>query len=77
MNRSLSAKCGHVKRQLMQGKPLTGELLEFALGCMNEGSGHKLLDEISRKLRSGDQLTEYESHIFVEVILLNVRLNAA
>ena len=59
MNRSVSAKCGHVKRQLVQGKPLTGELLEFALGCLNESSGHKLLNEICGKLRSGEQLTEY------------------
>jgi hypothetical protein len=77
MNRSVSATRGHLKRQLVQGKPLTGELLEFALGCMNDSSGHELLDDICRKLRSGDQLTEYESHIFVDVILLHVRLNAA
>jgi hypothetical protein len=77
MNRSVSAKCGHVKRQLLQRKPLTGELLEFALGCISDSSGNILLDDICRKLRSGDQLTEYELHIFVEVILLHVRLSAA
>jgi hypothetical protein len=44
---------------------------------INESSGHELLDEIRRKLRSGDQLTDYESHVFVEVILLHVRLNVS
>jgi len=77
MNRSVSAKCGHVKRQLAQGRPLTAELLEFALSCMNENSGVKLLDGICRKLRSGEQLTDYEYHVYVEVILLRVRLSAA
>lgn len=77
MNRSVSAKCGHVKRQLMQGNPLIGELLEFALSGINENSGNKLLDGICGKLRSGHPLTEYELHIFVDVILLHVRLSAA
>jgi hypothetical protein len=77
MNRSVSAQCGHVKRQLRQGLPLTGELLEFALGCMNEGSGVKLIGDICSKLRSGDQLTEYEAHVFVDVILLHKRLSPA
>ncbi len=29
--RSHGARCGHVKRQLLDKKPLTGELLDFAL----------------------------------------------
>jgi hypothetical protein len=61
----------------MQGKPLTGELLEFALSGMNESSGDKLLDGICRKLWSGDQLTEYELHIFVDVVILHARLSTA
>jgi hypothetical protein len=77
MNRSVSARCGHVKRQLSEGKPLTGELLEFALSHVGESSGLKLLDGIREKLKSGDQLTDYELHVFVDVILLHTRLSAA
>jgi len=72
---SVSAKCGQVKRRLKANEPLKGEVLEFALSVIGGGTDD-LLDGIARKLRAGQQLTEYEYHVFVEVILLHVRLAA-
>lgn len=77
---TVSAKCGHVKRHLSRNEPLNGEVLEFALSCLpDEGSpaDNELLGGIRQKLLSGSKLTEYEYHVFVEVILLHVRLGAA
>jgi len=61
---------------LNQGEPLEGEILEFALSIV-EGSDDALLVEISRKLRAGEELDEYEHHILVDVLLLHVKLGAA
>jgi hypothetical protein len=78
---SISAKCGHVKRRLSRGEPLTGKLLEFALDVIGEGTGNSrhdaFFDVIAAKLKDGTQLSEYEFHMFVEVVLLHVRLGAA
>lgn len=73
---SISTKCGQVKRRLKQDEPLEGEILEFALSIV-EGSDDALLVEISRKLRVGEELDEYEHHILVDVLLLHVKLGAA
>lgn len=78
--KAVSAKCGHVKRKLIQGKRLNGEVLEFALSVLPDekrgsSSSDELLDRIRQKLLSGHQLDEYEYHVFVEVILLHVRLS--
>jgi len=67
--KSLSARCGHVKRRLARDEPLTGKLLEFALDCTGDPN-------IARKLSAGEELSEYEYHIFVDVELLHVRLGA-
>ena len=74
--KSISAKCGHVKRNLNQGKPLEGRVLEFALSLV-EGSADELSIEIGRKLKEGERLNNYEHHIMVDVILLHVKLGCA
>ena len=66
--RAVSAKCGHVKRKLIQGKRLNGEVLEFALSVLPDekrgsSSSDELLDRIRQKLLSGHQLDEYEYHV--------------
>lgn len=78
--KAVSAKCGHVKRQLRRGERLTGDLLKFALDTLPEDASHAgngPLVRIREKLVSGHHLDEYEYHLFVEVILLHVRLSAA
>jgi len=58
---------------------LTGALLQVALDAIGDGirpPGDKLLDGISRKLRSGTPLDEYESHLMLDVFLLHARLAA-
>lgn len=75
-----SAKCGHVKRRLLRNEPLTGRRLRFALDVLNKdgnSSNEAFLTGISRKLQSGEQLTEYECHFMVDVVLLHNRLGAA
>lgn len=65
---AISAKCGHVKRRIKRNEPLTGKVLEFALEVVGED------DEMAAKLVRGEPLTDYERHIFLDVILLHVRL---
>ena len=60
---------------------LTGEVLEFALSALPDekrgsSDSDELLDGIRQKLLAGDQLSDYKYHVFVEVILLHVRLSA-
>jgi len=69
-----SAKCGHIKRRLRQGLPLTGKVLEFALEIVGEGD--EFSNEIARKLKAGAKLGDYESHILMDVWLLHIRLAA-
>jgi hypothetical protein len=66
--KSISAKCGHVKRDLRRNKRLTGKTLAFALTVVGEDS------EISEKLKAGRVLTDYELHWVIDVRLLNARL---
>ena len=68
--RSISAQCGHVKRDLLRNKRLTGKTLEFALSVVGHDS------EIGEKLKAGRALTEYELHLMIDVFLLHVRLGA-
>jgi len=67
--KSFGARCGHVKRRLGQGEPLTGKTLELALEYAQD-------DEVSRKLVAGEELSEYEYHVLVEVVLLHARLSS-
>ena len=68
--RSISAKCGHVKRQLLRNKRLTGKTLEFAFTVVGQDS------EIGEKLKTGKALTEYELHLVIDVWLLHKRLGS-
>tara|TARA_R110000796_G_scaffold18061_1_gene55031 strand:- start:706 stop:984 length:279 start_codon:yes stop_codon:yes gene_type:complete len=67
--KSFSARCGHVKRRLKKGEPLTGKTLELALEYAQD-------DEVSRKLVAGEELSDYEYHVLVEVVLLHARLSS-
>jgi hypothetical protein len=67
--KSFGARCGHVKRRLKQGEPLTGKTLELALEYAQD-------DEVARKLNAGENLSEYEYHVLVEVLLLHARLSS-
>ncbi len=67
--KSFGARCGHIKRRLKQGEALTGKTLELALDFAQD-------DEVARKLVAGEQLSEYEYHVLVEVILLHARLSS-
>ncbi len=68
--RRVSARCGHVKRRLVQNETLRGNLLEFALSVVGENS------EIGEKLRAGRPLTHYERHLMIDVYLLHERLGS-
>lgn len=65
--KSFGARCGHVKRRLKLGEPLKGKTLELALEYAQD-------DEVKRKLEAGEELSEYEYHILVEVTMLHARL---
>lgn len=67
--KSNSARCGHVKRRLLRNERLTGKTLEFALSVVGEDS------DLADKLRSGQQLSDYELHWMVDVVLLHKRLS--
>ena len=79
----IGKKCAQVKRRLNANEPLTGETLAFALELMPDPRGDKadkydaLWAEIARKLKGGEQLSNYEHHLMVDVVLLHVRLQAA
>jgi hypothetical protein len=82
MNRSNSARCGHVKRRIATGKPLKGKLLAFALDLIDENINgtassepDKMLKSIADKMQKGTALTDYEVHIMVETVLLSKRLS--
>lgn len=72
--KAFSARCGHIKRRLNQDERLEGPLLELALDLAGEDNGKDL--NIAKKLKAGEKLSEYEYHVFVEVILLHARLSA-
>jgi hypothetical protein len=76
--RSHSARCGHVKRRLLEGRPLTGELLDFALSIIGDQKklGSLRLSDLGRKLIDGERLTEYQLHLMVDVYLLHAKLGS-
>ena len=73
--RSESAKYGHVTRRLLRNDRLTGKVLESALSVVGQGgTGDSLCDGIAAKLIAGRQLSDYEKHIMIDVLLLHARL---
>ena len=80
--KSNSAKCGHVKRRLAQNERLTGVVLDFALGVLDEGMGSEadtkkdeFLRGIAAKLVAGETLDDYECHYMVDVLLSRKRMS--
>lgn len=60
---------GHIKRKLLKGERLKGELLELAVSCARG-------EEFANKLRHGEKFTDYEMHLMLDVYLLHARLAA-
>lgn len=73
-----SARCGHVRRCILSGTPMSKKVRDFALAVIESSrdgfSDMAFLDGIARKLEQQAQLSEYEKHIMVDVLLLNSRL---
>lgn len=73
-----SARCGHVKRRLFSGAPLTGKTLDFALELLStsreRSSEPQMLEEMAKKLVAHVPLTEYEQHILVDVLLVHSKI---
>jgi hypothetical protein len=71
-----------VKRRIFEKKPITGELLEFALGTLpkpevqrpGKDDFYDLLDGVRQKFIAGQPLTDYEAHIYVDMVLLHERI---
>lgn len=69
----IGARCSHVTRRLMRDEPLTGKVLEFALGLVGaraEGVKAPFYDGIVDKLKAGKPLSDYEKHIIIDVLML-------
>jgi len=73
--KSISAKCGHVTRQLNKKEPLSGKPLKFALSLI-EDKNDELFNRITSKLESRQILDDYESHIMREIVLLSEKMSA-
>ena len=77
-SKSMSAKFGHIKRGLSKGEPLKGKTLELALDILGnefDDSEHDIfMKGIRNKIVSGEKLSEYEYHFFVEVIIDQLKL---
>lgn len=76
--KSHSARCGHVRRCILSGTPMSKKVLNFALGVIESSrtgfSDEAFLDELIKKLEQQTPLSEYEQHILVDVLLLHSRL---
>lgn len=74
-SKARGARYSQVTRRLNANVPLTGKTLELALSIVGEGdTGDQYLDCISKKLKAGQQLSEYEHHLMVDVILVHARV---
>ena len=78
-SKSISARYGHIKRGLSKGEPLKGKALKLALeilGGYNDNSELSIfMKGIKEKIKSGETLSNYEFHFFVEVVLLYLKLS--
>ncbi len=76
-----SNRCTQLSRRLKANKPVTGELLAFALSLVpDRNAARREYDEVwadaIEKLKAGEPLYDYAYHLLVDVILLHVRLQA-
>lgn len=76
--KSHSARCGHVRRCILSGTPMSKKVRDFALAVIESSrdgfSDMAFLDGIARKLEQQAPLSEYEGHIMVDVLLPHSRL---
>jgi len=74
------ARYSHVTRRINAEQPLKGETLELALElveCEDPSAGvnsEPFSQEVARKLKAGEPLTEYEKHIMVDMRIVHARL---
>jgi hypothetical protein len=76
--KSRGTSYGHVKRRLLKNEPLKGKTLELALELVDVHGTDKTsqaIRKIGDKLRTGQQLDEYESHLMIDVLLVHARLS--
>jgi hypothetical protein len=76
--KSNGARYSHITRRLNNNEPLTGKTLELALELVNvigDDEQSKFIRNIGTKLKTGQQLDEYEHHIMVDVLMLHARLS--
>lgn len=62
----------------MKNEPIKGLLLGVALEIIHKsyGGGDKnFLDDLKEKIMSGKELTDYEIHIFVDVLMVHRSLD--
>lgn len=66
-----------VKNSLSKNERLTGQALQLALDLVDVSGDDELsnfMRNIGVKLKSGQQLGDYEYHILVDVLMLHARL---
>jgi len=64
--KSFGTRCGHLKRRLRSKEHLEGKMLKFALDIAD--------DEIGKKLKAGESLSDYEMHLMIDVYMLHAKL---
>jgi len=77
--KATSTSYGHITRRLLKNEPLKGKTLELALEIVNVHGDDKTSQEIKKigdKLRTGQILNEYESHLMIDVLLPHCRLSS-
>lgn len=79
--KSIGAKFGVVKKHIYEKKPMTGKILETALGlvtCDDPQAGinkDPFFIGIAEKMKTGQPLSDYEAHIVIDVHMLHDRLS--
>jgi hypothetical protein len=77
--KSYSARLSHITRGLQAGEPLTGKTLELALSLVTCDDPKAGINSdptylgIAKKLREGLPLSDYETHLMVDVRLVHER----
>lgn len=76
--KSRGTSYGHITRRLLKNEPLKGRSLELALELVNVQGTDKnsqAIRKIGDKLKAGQRLDEYESHLMIDVLLVHARLS--